>query len=244
MKRHLLFGLAVALLLSLGQAVWAQPDGLMAYWPFDEGSGTTAADMSGNGNDGTLNGDAQWVEGMLGGAIQFSGSNGSYVSAPHIPIDSRTFTVALWANASLSSGEQVVFAQHQSGSQNLSLHYRITGGGVVRMGFYSNDMDTPGGTIEAGVWTHIAFVSETTGNSAIYTMNPDGSGQTNITGNPWADYYPQWSPNGDRIVFVSERDVYSEIYVMSASGSDQTALTRSNEGLTRFNVRPIWSPAR
>ena len=33
---------------------------LIAYWPFEEGQGTTTADITGNGNDGTFNGDVQW----------------------------------------------------------------------------------------------------------------------------------------------------------------------------------------
>ena len=33
--------------------------GLVGYWNMDEGSGTTLADLSGNGNDGTING-ATW----------------------------------------------------------------------------------------------------------------------------------------------------------------------------------------
>ena len=35
--------------------------GLLGYWPLNETTGTTATDVSGNGNDGTVNG-ATWVE--------------------------------------------------------------------------------------------------------------------------------------------------------------------------------------
>lgn len=38
-------------------------DGLIGYWKFNEGSGDTAHDSSGNGNHGTIYGDPQWVEG-------------------------------------------------------------------------------------------------------------------------------------------------------------------------------------
>ena len=38
----------------------AKPD-LLLYWAFDEGSGTTTADLSGNGNTGDLKGDAAWA---------------------------------------------------------------------------------------------------------------------------------------------------------------------------------------
>ncbi|MCP4258147.1 MAG: hypothetical protein GY774_11720, partial [Planctomycetes bacterium] len=41
---------------------------LVGWWTFDEGSGNIAADSSGNGNDGTLNGPLEWTtEGKLGG---------------------------------------------------------------------------------------------------------------------------------------------------------------------------------
>ena len=34
--------------------------GLVGYWKFDEGSGTSAADSSGTGNTGTLNNTPTW----------------------------------------------------------------------------------------------------------------------------------------------------------------------------------------
>jgi concanavalin A-like lectin/glucanase superfamily protein len=141
---------------------------LVAWWSFDEGTGTVAADGSGNGNDGVVEGDAVWVPGVLGTALQFNGSN-SYVRAPHIPFESRSFTQAMWINPQLSANEQVVFAQVETGSTNLSLHYRIWGTGAVRMGFYSNDLDTPAGTVEVGNWYHVAFWYDfENGNRRIY----------------------------------------------------------------------------
>ncbi len=64
-------------------------DGLAGSWSFNEGSGTTAYDGSGNGNAGTLkNGTAatcftngacpDWVSGKFGKALSFDG-NGDYV---------------------------------------------------------------------------------------------------------------------------------------------------------------------
>jgi hypothetical protein len=48
-------------------------------WLFDEGKGETAADASGNGNKGVLLGNAKWVDGKVGGAVSFDGTNASYV---------------------------------------------------------------------------------------------------------------------------------------------------------------------
>ncbi|MCH8194126.1 MAG: LamG domain-containing protein, partial [Planctomycetes bacterium] len=156
MKRNLVILFSISLMLSQA-ALAGVPDGLVAYWPFDEGEGTTAFDASGNGNDAALEGGADWVEGQLGSALQFNGSNG-YVRAPYIPFDSRSHTVAMWVNSPRTGGDQMMlFAQVQTNSTNLSLHYRVYNSGTVRMGFYANDVDAPG-VLEADTWTHIAFV--------------------------------------------------------------------------------------
>ena len=84
----------------------------------------------------------------------------------------------------------------------------------------------------------IAFVSNRDGNSEIYVMNPDGSGQTNITNNPAGDFDPAFSSDGQRIAFASTRDGNSEIYVMAADGSDVTRLTDNAVG----DFEPAFSP--
>ncbi|MFH1430970.1 MAG: hypothetical protein ABIG37_00690, partial [Nanoarchaeota archaeon] len=46
---------------------------LVAYYNFDEGTGTTASDSSGNGNTGTLVNNPIWVNGVKGKALKFDG---------------------------------------------------------------------------------------------------------------------------------------------------------------------------
>jgi len=48
--------------------------GLVAAYSFDEGSGTTVHDASGNGNNGTISG-ATWTTGKYGTGLSFNGSN-------------------------------------------------------------------------------------------------------------------------------------------------------------------------
>ena len=54
---------------------------LVGYWKFDEGSGSTAYDSSGNNLNGTLYGNPQWTTGRFGGALAFDGT-AKYVKMP------------------------------------------------------------------------------------------------------------------------------------------------------------------
>ncbi|MBT5532817.1 LamG domain-containing protein, partial [Candidatus Poribacteria bacterium] len=67
-------------------------DGLIAYWDFDENSGNTASDRTGNGHDGELVGKPEWVEGPFGSALRFDDA-GEYVLVPHD--DALNFTDAV-----------------------------------------------------------------------------------------------------------------------------------------------------
>lgn len=81
--------------------------GPVAHWKFDEGSGTTAADSSGVGSNGTLVNGPVWTTGRLGSALSFSG--GSHValgdpSSGRLDFGTGSFTYAMWVNASASAG--------------------------------------------------------------------------------------------------------------------------------------------
>ena len=70
----------------------------MAQLPFDETSGTTAFDATGNGWNGTLVGGASRVAGKSGNAVDLSGTN-QYVALPSgVVSGDDTITVAAWVN--------------------------------------------------------------------------------------------------------------------------------------------------
>ncbi len=73
--------IAGVLVLILTGISMAAEEGLIAYYPFDEGTGQVIKDMSGNNHDGELVGTARWVDGKYGKAIEFDGST-SYVEVP------------------------------------------------------------------------------------------------------------------------------------------------------------------
>ena len=72
---------------------------LIAYYPFEEGQGTTTVDATGNGNDGTLNADVTWVPGYQGGGVQFDTAGERIVIGPIDPsAGSNAMTLAAWIN--------------------------------------------------------------------------------------------------------------------------------------------------
>jgi hypothetical protein len=161
MYRKLFLVACLALVLGLTMTSTSSA-GLVAWWKLDDGSGTTAMDSSGNGNDGTVEGGAQWVAGQLGGALQFNGSDAD-IRAPYVPLNNQSFTITMWINPVLS-GSAVVFSQAETGSTNLSMHFRLGGPSSsdapvrgVRMGFYSNDLDSPTDLFQDNTWYHVVF---------------------------------------------------------------------------------------
>lgn len=84
----------------------------------------------------------------------------------------------------------------------------------------------------------IAFEAVPDMNFEIFSMNPDGTDQINLTNNPATDASPSWSPDGTKIAFETGRDGDREIYVMNANGSDAVRLTYSSG----FDGDPSWSP--
>ena len=94
--------LVVAIYLScllLSAGVFADiADGPISYWPLDEGQGTYTHDMV-NNNDGVLNGNPQWVTGVIGEALDFDG-NGDYVACGDSALlrPEAEITVQAWIN--------------------------------------------------------------------------------------------------------------------------------------------------
>ncbi|HBO44067.1 MAG TPA: hypothetical protein DD670_09065 [Planctomycetaceae bacterium] len=70
--------------------------GLVAYWSFDEGAGTTVADTIG-GDNATLIG-GTWTTGLLGGALSFNGTtDGVLVGAPtSLDLGTNACTISAW----------------------------------------------------------------------------------------------------------------------------------------------------
>ena len=82
---------------------------LVVHYRLDETGGTIAADSSGNGFDGTINGNTTWVTGIIGGALQFPGGSNVTLPADRIGLTSDIGSVAFWMNADVPSDIYTMF---------------------------------------------------------------------------------------------------------------------------------------
>jgi hypothetical protein len=75
-----------------------EPPGLIAHWKFDETTGTTAADSSGNGHVAMLQGSASWGTGVIGGALVLDGATGYAIVPQTSQLDLATtpYSISLW----------------------------------------------------------------------------------------------------------------------------------------------------
>jgi hypothetical protein len=165
--------------------------GLVGYWKLDEGSGTMVSDSSGNGHDGTIEGDPQWVAGMYGQALDFDGTD-DYVdiglgAGDYFSTLNSGFTVAAWINRASSSTHDVIFGAGRNpvgtaaGDDNNGWKFSITNGDVIRfttLGIL--DYDSSVG-VPIGEWTHVAATFNEAGTELKIYLN--GEYQETISGN-------------------------------------------------------------
>ncbi len=114
--------------------------GLTGYWKFNENTGTSVYDSSGNGNNGSING-ASWVAGKSGSGLSFNGSS-SYVEVP----DSSTvdqlssFSWTAWVYIS-GYGDYREILTKQSTNQGGNYEIRINPDGILSFAAFTNSVN-------------------------------------------------------------------------------------------------------
>ncbi|HYH04980.1 MAG TPA: LamG domain-containing protein, partial [Bacillota bacterium] len=179
----------------------------MVWYRFDQNSGTTVTDSSGNSNNATLVNGPTWVTGKSGNAVNFDGSN-DYLSMPAGIVRSLTdFTISTWLKLDTVSTWARIFDFGTGTGMNMFLTPR-GGSNVIRFaittGGYSVEQQINGTTaLAAGVWKHVAVTKA--GNVAVLyvdgvevgrnnnmTLSPSNLGNTNynyIGKSQYADPY-------------------------------------------------------
>jgi hypothetical protein len=124
-------------------------DGLVAWWRFDEGSGTTAADRTGNGHTATLTSGTTWTAGQSGNAVYIASSTQMAATPAGKPIPGA-LTISAWMKPTNTSGVDTIFSFGNTAA------FRINGSRLRFTTFGVLDHDTNTGMFSSGVWTHVA----------------------------------------------------------------------------------------
>jgi len=174
---------------------WITRNGLLGYWPLDEGSGTSTADLSGNGKTGTVS-NATWTPGKAKNALDFNGSNAQVtIGSMSYGTQTHPWTISAWIN--LPNTDAIVTSVLWNGGDaafgdalvGLYLNYGKLRGYSGKYGS-SERYCTSDAAIPTGQWVHIAgtytgsfastsFAVFVNGTQAADTDGQSGDGSTN-----------------------------------------------------------------
>ena len=157
----------VSLVFVLSMAANASAD-LILHWPFNDGAGTTAGDASGNGHNGTIEGDPKWVAGKIGGALDFGGDGDRVVDengASYLN-DLEAMTITVWIKSRVI-GTDAGFIEGEDPDTNdnvCTIRYDAAGatyGGsnVLKMAVTSSGEQQleSSGNLQTTEWQHVAM---------------------------------------------------------------------------------------
>jgi len=176
--------IAISLMLTGQSSAKIDLKTIVGAWLFDEGTGDTARDSSGNGYDGKLVEGPEWVQGKFGKALKFDGQETRVDCGDVNALDFGTgdFTLSVWVNAAASGAGE----SGNGWSRILDKHYiggfclmRSGGGPKVQFEVNGNAATTISATNAFDdSWHHIVAIRHDDNKSKIYL-----DGKLNIEGN-------------------------------------------------------------
>lgn len=195
MKTKLIAGLITMLFLAsmlsmrFAAPAAATPDSnIVGLWHFDEGTGSTASDSSGYGNDGTLSG------GKFGNALQFDGVDDYVIIPKGTSFDNLAkFTVEFWVKFyDLSEVMQILRYWESGGHRVFSIAWFPTYLLCTYADSDVNPLKSKDFTFQTGVWYHIALTMDSVSDEMkLYIDGVLNNERTNL-GSPQAsdeDFY-------------------------------------------------------
>lgn len=168
-----------------------------AHWSFDEGSGTAAADSSGNSHTATLQEAAAWDTGKVGGhSLSLTAGGNATASGPALDT-SGAFSVAAWVNLSQLGGYQTAVSID---GKVVSAFYLGLRDDTGTFAFARLDSDaTQNAAVAAaasaptaGTWTHLVGVSDASAGVTRLYVNGVLEGETAYTAG--------WAGTGDTAI--------------------------------------------
>ena len=154
------------------------PDGLI-YYHFNESSGITATDSSGNGRNATLYGGYTWGAGKFSNAITLNGTSG-YIGIPDLgSLGSCTVTTWVYLNALPADFAEILTTDSWVTG---SLHCHILPTGQVSFGVNGWDTSpTSSGSLPTGTWKLVSLVFDGVAKTAKIYIDAVPDGSVNLT---------------------------------------------------------------
>jgi len=218
MSKTLFYLISFVLLLGMVLTGAAKAD-LVGWWRFNEGSGDTASDSSGNGHDGTLLGNPEWVIGPpgFGGALAFHPDKCIGVDTGIYDPTNGTgqFTVALWAfwdgtgtfqhflTKSAGWGEDTMMFQFELWGAHTNATY------TDRVGVSYIPESVPFSIMPKNEWVHLALTFDGT-NAVIYLNGVDEEGPKAFSIGPDVEAQVEIGYNSNRPE-ISERTFHGSL---------------------------------
>ncbi len=194
--------------------------GLTGYWKFDDGSGDTAIDTSGNSNSGTLINSPIWISGKIKGGLDFNGAS-ERVRASSIALNANNFSVFAWVYKKGDTNTYVPLVEQGGSSKFRLIYYRGSnrlcfGKDSVTDNFYcaynaiaNNDQwYFVGGVVEGGVAK--IYLD---GVNLSYTQTPGNYGAT-----------------GENYLFIGDRDYTSLVDAWNGTIDEVRVYNRTLSG--------------
>jgi Concanavalin A-like lectin/glucanases superfamily/Family of unknown function (DUF6298) len=181
--------------------------GLVGWWKFDEGSGNTLNDSSGNGHNGTIVNNFGWTAGRYGGALSFSGNasldgtvrtnNPTYIDLGSSSLTGggpgTTFTIAVWVKVRFPNKEESVIISNANAAGD-TIQYDLRQDGTkfafhVQSGSSWMNEYIPINPSYVGQWVHLVWVNAGPGysgqtlylNGAPQPLTQNGGGNTSLS---------------------------------------------------------------
>ena len=119
-------------LLLFATSLWATPPGFMsqpipgliAYWPFMEGSGLVANDLSGFNSPMVLSNAPAWSNGIVGNAVDFNGTTQSAV-AQSVAYNSSIITISCFFKANRYLASDTFLYESSPNANNLTAAFYL-----------------------------------------------------------------------------------------------------------------------
>jgi uncharacterized protein len=188
------------------------PPAFAAWHRFDENSGTTASDATGNGKTAILAGGAAWTQGRSGSAVALDGTDGHVALADDLLAGASAYSVAAWVKLSGRPAAWTrVFDFGTGVTANMfltplsdagTLRYAITaGGGGAEQRIDADPLPTDR-------WVHVA-VTYGAGTAVLYVDGREVGRNTAVT------VEPRYFGNHIRAAYIG-RSQYPDPYLKAA----------------------------